>query len=106
MTFFSFFLLLSTYLMPLSTFSIPVMLHGLLGTPGNLELRSLERKGTTRLAFIIIGLAGLVRDINVGHICYYNHSYLLTMSAKPLPSLIIPIESQRLLGTLGIRNWE
>ena len=90
----------------LSTFSIPVTLHGLLGTPGNLELRNLERRDTARLAFIIIGLAGLVGDIDVGHICYCNHSCLLTMSAKHSPSLGIPIESQRLLRTLGVRSWK
>ena len=75
------------------------MLHGLLGTPSNLELRNLVRRGTARWAFIFIGLAGLVGDIDVGHMCCCSHFYLLTTSATPLPSLGISIESQRLLGT-------
>ena len=54
--------------MPLSTVSISVILNELLETPGNLELRNLERRGTVRLAFITIGLAGLVGDIDAGHI--------------------------------------
>ena len=51
---------------PLSTFSIPVTLHGLLVTPGNLELR-IERRGVARLAFNDVGLAGLVGDVDAGH---------------------------------------
>ena len=90
----------------LSTFSILVSLHELLGTPGNLELRSLERRGTARLAFIIIGLTGLMGDIDAGHMCCCNHFCLLTMSATLSPSLSIPFESQRLLGTPGVQNWE
>ena len=81
-----------------------VTLHRLLGTPDILELRSLERRGTARLAFIIIGLVGLVGDIDAGHICYCNHSCLLTLSAKPSPSLGIPIKSQRLLKIPSVRN--
>ena len=53
--------------MPLSTFSIPVMLHRLLGTPGKLELRNVERRSVTRLAFNDVGLAGLVGDVDTGH---------------------------------------
>jgi len=52
---------------PLWTFSIPVTLHGSLGTPGNLKLRNLKRRSMGRLAFIIVGLTGLVRDIYTGH---------------------------------------
>ena len=51
----------------MSIFSIPVMFHGLLGAPGNLKLRNLERRGTARLAFIFVGLAGLVGDVDVGY---------------------------------------
>ena len=47
-------------------FNIPVTLHGLLGIPSNLELRNLERRGTARWAFIFIGLADLVGDIDAG----------------------------------------
>ena len=49
------------------TFSIPVTLHGLLGTLDNLDLRNLERRGTVRLAFNIVGLAGLVGDVDAVH---------------------------------------
>ena len=76
-----------------------------LRTPGNLELRNLERRGTSRLAFIIVGLAGLVRDIDAGHMCCCSHFCLLTMSATLSSSLSILIELKRLLGTPGIRNW-
>jgi len=75
-------------------------------TPYKLSSLSLGRSFAVRFAFIIIGLAGLVGDIDVGHICCCNHSCLLTMSAMPSPSLGIPIESQRLLRTPGIRNWK
>ena len=68
---------------PWLTFSISVTLHEWLGTPGILELRSLERRGMTRLAFIIVGLVGLMGDIDVGHICCCNHFCLLTMSVTP-----------------------
>ena len=50
--------------MPLLTFSILVTLYGLLGNPGNLELR--KRKGVARLAFNDIGLAGLMGDVVAG----------------------------------------
>ena len=50
--------------MPLSTFSIPVTLYGLLRTPDNLELR--KKRGVVRLAFNDVGLA-VVRDIDVDH---------------------------------------
>ena len=53
--------------MPLSTFSILVTLHGLLGTPDNLKLRNLEGRGMVRLAFNDVGLAGLVGDVDAGH---------------------------------------
>ena len=53
---------------PLSTFIIPITLHELLRTLDNLELRNLERRGTARLAFIIVGPAGLVGDIDAGHV--------------------------------------
>ena len=49
----------------LSTFNIPVMLHGLLGTLGNLELR--KRRDVARLAFNDVGLASLVGDVDAGH---------------------------------------
>jgi len=62
----SFFHLLSTCVMTLSMFSIPVTLHGLLGTPSNLELR--KRRGVVRLAFNDVGLAGLVGDVDVNHV--------------------------------------
>ena len=52
---------------PLSTFAILVTFHWLLGTPGNLELR--KRKGVARLTFNNVGLAGLVRDVDVGLTC-------------------------------------
>ena len=65
--FFIFFHLLSTCATPLSIFSISVMLHGLLGTPSNLELRNVEKWGVARLAFNDIGLAGLVGDVDAGH---------------------------------------
>ena len=77
--------------MPLSTFSIKVTLHGLLRTPGNLELRNLKRRGTPRLAFIVVGIVGLVRDIDAGHMCCCSHFCLLTMRATFSPSLSIPI---------------
>ena len=48
--------------LPLSMFNIPVTLYGLLGTPGNLELR--ERKGVVRLTFNDAGLVGLVGDVD------------------------------------------
>jgi len=48
-------------------FSIPVTLHGLFGTPGNLELR--KRRGVARLAFNDVGLASLVGDVDAGHAC-------------------------------------
>ena len=51
--------------MPLSMFSIPVMFHGLLGTPDNLELR--KRRGVARLAFNDVGLTGLVGDVDADH---------------------------------------
>jgi len=50
---------------PLSTFSIPVMLHGLSGAPSNLELR--KKRGVARLAFNDIGLAGLMGDVDAGY---------------------------------------
>ena len=46
---------------------ISVILHGLLGTPGNLELRNLDIRGMTRLAFIVVSLAGLMGDVDAGH---------------------------------------
>jgi len=51
----------------LSTFDIPVTLYGLLGTPGNLELR--KRKGIAGLTVNNVGLTGLVRDVDVGFTC-------------------------------------
>jgi len=63
---------------PLSTFSILVTLHELLGTPVNMELRNLERRGTARLTFIIVGLADLVGDVDAGHMCCYSHFCQLT----------------------------
>ena len=51
----------------MSTFSISVILHGLLGNPDNLELRNVERRGVARLAFNDVGLAGLVGDVDVDH---------------------------------------
>ena len=48
----------------MSTLGIPVMLHGLLGAPGNLELR--KRKGVAKLAFNDVDLAGLVGDVDTG----------------------------------------
>ena len=65
--FFSFFHLLSTCAMLLSTFSILSTPHGLSGIPGNLELRNVERRGMARLAFDNVGLTGLVRDIDGGY---------------------------------------
>jgi len=65
---FSIFLnLLSTCASPLSTFSIPVTIHELLGIPNNLELRNVERRGVARLAFNDVGLAGLVENVDRGH---------------------------------------
>jgi len=52
--------------MPLSTFSIPVTLHVLSGTLGNLELR--KRRGVVRLAFNDVGLAGLAGDVDADHV--------------------------------------
>jgi len=53
------------------------MLHGLLGTPGNLELR--KRKGVAKLAFNDVGLAGLMGDVDVGLTCdAANHDALCT----------------------------
>jgi len=49
-------------------FNILVIFRGLLGTLGNLELRNAKRRGMTRLAFNNVGLAGLVKDIDVGHV--------------------------------------
>jgi len=57
--------MLSTCATPLLTFNIPIMLHGLLGTPGNLELR--KRRGVARLTFNDAGLAGLMGDVDAGH---------------------------------------
>ena len=48
-----------------ATFSTLITLHGLLGTPGNLELR--KRRGVARLAFNDVSLAGLVGDVDAGH---------------------------------------
>jgi len=49
---------------PLLTFSISITLHGLLATPGNLELRNVERRGVIKLAFNDVGLVG---DGDAGH---------------------------------------
>jgi len=49
----------------LSTFDIPITLHGLLGTPGNLELR--KRRDMAILAFNDVDLTSLVGDVNAGH---------------------------------------
>jgi len=46
---------------PLSMLDIPVTLHRLLGTPGNLELR--KKKGVAKLAFNDVGLAGLMETL-------------------------------------------
>jgi len=46
--------------------TIPVMLHELLGTPGNLELRKI--RALERLAFNDVGLTGLVGDIDADHV--------------------------------------
>jgi len=54
----SFFYLLSTCVTSLSMFSILVTLYGLLGIPGNLELR--KRRGVARLAFNDVILVGLM----------------------------------------------
>ena len=62
----SFLRLLSTCASPLSTFSILVTLHGLLGTLCNLELR--KRKDVAKLAFNDVGPADLVGDVDVGHV--------------------------------------
>ena len=51
----------------LSMFDIPVIHYGLLGTPGNLELR--KRKGIAGLTVNNVGLMGLVRDVDVGFTC-------------------------------------
>ena len=59
--------LLSTCALPLSTFGIPVMLDGLLGTPGNLELR--KRTGLNGLNISNGNLAGLVRYVDAGVTC-------------------------------------
>ena len=45
----------------MSTFSIPVIVHGLFGTPSNLELRNIERRGVARLSFNDVSLAGLTK---------------------------------------------
>ena len=60
----SFLHLLSTCVSLLSTFDISVTLHGLLGTPGNLELR--KTKGEAKSAFNNVGLVGLVGDVDAG----------------------------------------
>jgi len=49
----------------LLTFNIPVTLHGLLGTPGNQELR--KRRDVAILAFNDVGLTSLMGDVNAGH---------------------------------------
>ena len=46
-------------------FDIPITLHKLLETPGNLELR--KRTGVAGLSFNDVGLAGLVGDDDAGH---------------------------------------
>jgi len=61
----SFLHLLSTCALSLSTLSILVTLHGLLETPGNLELR--KGRDMARLAFNDIGLADLVGDVDADH---------------------------------------
>ena len=38
------------------------------GNAGNLKLRNLERRGMTKLTFILVGLAGLVGDVDAGHV--------------------------------------
>ena len=52
---------------PLSTVGIPVMLYGLLGTPGNLELR--KTVVVVGLTVKNVSLAGLIRDIDEGVMC-------------------------------------
>ena len=52
---------------PLSTFSIPVMPHGLLRIPDNMELRNIEKRGVARLAFNDVGITGFVGDVDTGH---------------------------------------
>ena len=49
---------------PLSTFGVLVTPYGLLGTPGNLELR--KRTGVAGLTANNVDLAGFVGDIDVG----------------------------------------
>ena len=51
----------------LSTFSIPVTPHGLLGTPGDLELR--KRMGMNGLNISNANLAGLMGDVDAGVTC-------------------------------------
>jgi len=48
-------------------FSILVTSHGLLGDPGNLELKNVERRGMARLTFNNVGLEGLLGDVDAGH---------------------------------------
>jgi len=48
-------------------FRIPVTPHGLLGTPGNLELR--KRTGMSWLTVNNADLAGLVVDVDAGLAC-------------------------------------
>ena len=62
----SFFHLLLMCATPLSTFSILVKSHGLLGTPSSLELKNVERRSMARLAFNDVGLADLVGDVDAG----------------------------------------
>jgi len=59
--------LLSMCASPLLTFSISITLYGLLGTPGNLELR--KGKDVAGLTFNNVGLAGLVGDVDAGLTC-------------------------------------
>jgi len=51
----------------LSTFSVPVTPYGLLGTPGNLELR--KRMGVSGLNVNDASLAGLVGDVDASLTC-------------------------------------
>ena len=49
---------------PVSMFGISVILHGLLGTTSNLELR--KREGMAGWTFNNAGLVGLMGDIDTG----------------------------------------
>ena len=77
-----------------------------LGTPGNLELQSLERRGTAELIFIVslivhrcTGFVGHLRDIDAGHVGY-TRGFRISSSMVPFTSWAV------VQATLGVISEE